>query len=273
MPGRKYTSADGYRYGFNGMENDDEVNKGSGNSIDFGARMYDPRIGRWFAVDPLAAKFPAYTPYSFVNNMPIWALDPDGRDIIVLSYGTRKNRKNRGVISRHGHQAILIGDDENGWTYYSKDTDTGPVEQQHTIKDFKTFKEFARSEFNTMKDDYHDGKGFESSKRSEDGTLVQRYGEAYLIKTTEDKIDKKMHVAAKKEVIRKWENWTNCTHVCEDALDAGGFEDGESGWLYTPNFYPQSKQESIEENNEGVDKDEVLKEIKQIQPEEKKEKK
>lgn len=39
MPGRSYQGT-GYRYGFNGMEKDDEV-KGSGNSYDFGARIYD----------------------------------------------------------------------------------------------------------------------------------------------------------------------------------------------------------------------------------------
>jgi len=45
MPGRIASSED-YRYGFNGKEKDDEV-KGSGNSLDFGARMYDSRLGRW----------------------------------------------------------------------------------------------------------------------------------------------------------------------------------------------------------------------------------
>jgi len=32
----------GYRYGFNGHEKDDEI-KGSGNSLNFGARILDPR--------------------------------------------------------------------------------------------------------------------------------------------------------------------------------------------------------------------------------------
>ncbi len=40
MPRRTLTSPD-YRYGFNGMEKDDEL-KGNGNSYDFGARIYDP---------------------------------------------------------------------------------------------------------------------------------------------------------------------------------------------------------------------------------------
>ncbi len=43
MPNRN-GSSDSYRYGFNGMEKDDEI-KGNGNSYDFGARIYDPRVG------------------------------------------------------------------------------------------------------------------------------------------------------------------------------------------------------------------------------------
>jgi RHS repeat-associated protein len=72
---------DGYRYGFNGMEKDDEV-KGTGNSYDFGARMYDSRVGRWLSTDPLAHKYPTMSPFVFCANNPIIYVDPDGRDII-----------------------------------------------------------------------------------------------------------------------------------------------------------------------------------------------
>ncbi|MFK7059864.1 hypothetical protein V3Q90_06970 [Flavobacterium oreochromis] len=45
VPNRHGSSKpNGYRYGFNGKE-DDQI-KGEGNSYDFGARIYDPRIGR-----------------------------------------------------------------------------------------------------------------------------------------------------------------------------------------------------------------------------------
>ncbi len=33
-----------YRFGFNGKENDNEI-QGDGNSYDFGARIYDSRLG------------------------------------------------------------------------------------------------------------------------------------------------------------------------------------------------------------------------------------
>src|SRR5690554_4074728 len=69
----------GYRYGFNGMEKDDNV-KGQGNSYDFGARIYDPRVGRWLSIDPLAGKYPNLSPYQFVYNSPLVFIDPDGKD-------------------------------------------------------------------------------------------------------------------------------------------------------------------------------------------------
>jgi RHS repeat-associated protein len=71
-----------YRYLFQGQEMDDEV-KGDGNSYDFGARMLDPRLGRWFRIDPLAAKYSTFSPYVFVGNMPIIAIDPNGMEIII----------------------------------------------------------------------------------------------------------------------------------------------------------------------------------------------
>jgi RHS repeat-associated protein len=82
MPGRIFTDGEDYRYGFNGMEKDDEM-KGDNNSLDFGARMYDPRIVRWFAVDPLAMKYPDLSPYAFVANSPILFIDPNGKEIKI----------------------------------------------------------------------------------------------------------------------------------------------------------------------------------------------
>jgi len=56
LPGR-HGAFDDYRYGFQGQEKDDEI-KGEGNSINYKFRMHDPRVGRFFAVDPLMYEFP-----------------------------------------------------------------------------------------------------------------------------------------------------------------------------------------------------------------------
>ncbi|OQP63674.1 hypothetical protein A4R26_17030 [Niastella populi] len=57
MPGRSYAPVNSYRYGFNSKEQDPEV-KGAGNQYDYGFRIYDPRIGKFLSVDPLAKSFP-----------------------------------------------------------------------------------------------------------------------------------------------------------------------------------------------------------------------
>ncbi|KGO94608.1 RHS repeat-associated core domain-containing protein [Flavobacterium subsaxonicum] len=76
VPNRHANTPD-YRYGFQGQEMDDEV-KGEGNNYDFGARMYDPRVGRWFSPDPFTAKSADWTPYRFAFNNPLRFIDKDG---------------------------------------------------------------------------------------------------------------------------------------------------------------------------------------------------
>jgi RHS repeat-associated protein len=66
-----------YRYGFNGYENDDEI-KGGGNSVDFGARIYDSRIAKFLSIDPLVNDFPFWSPYNFAANCPIKLIDIQG---------------------------------------------------------------------------------------------------------------------------------------------------------------------------------------------------
>ena len=67
----------GYRFGFNGKENDNEV-KGSGNQQDYGMRIYDPRTGKFLSVDPLTKEYPELTPYQFASDNPIENIDLDG---------------------------------------------------------------------------------------------------------------------------------------------------------------------------------------------------
>ncbi len=76
LPNR-HGSTDSYRYGFQGQEKDDEI-KGEGNSINFKYRMYDPRIGRFFAEDPMVHAYPWYTPYQFSGNTPIMSTELEG---------------------------------------------------------------------------------------------------------------------------------------------------------------------------------------------------
>ncbi len=46
--------------------------------IDYGFRSYDPLIGRFPQLDPLADDYPLYTPYQYAGNDPIANIDLDG---------------------------------------------------------------------------------------------------------------------------------------------------------------------------------------------------
>lgn len=75
-----------YRYGFQGQEMDDEI-KGEGNSVNFEFRMHDPRIGRFFARDPLTKKYPHNSPYAFSENKVIHAIELEGLECFYTSDG------------------------------------------------------------------------------------------------------------------------------------------------------------------------------------------
>ncbi|MBX3255771.1 MAG: hypothetical protein KF862_16675 [Chitinophagaceae bacterium] len=78
LPGRAYNNHwQKYRYGFNGKESDSEVN-GPYNELDYGNRVYEPRLGRFLSVDPLTKDFPSLTPYQYASNSPIENSDLDG---------------------------------------------------------------------------------------------------------------------------------------------------------------------------------------------------
>ncbi|MEZ4775747.1 MAG: RHS repeat-associated core domain-containing protein [Bacteroidia bacterium] len=69
-----------YRFGFNGMESDGEIS-GEGNSLDFGARVYDSRLGRWWSMDALADQYVSWSPFIFVLGNPLNFIDPTGNSV------------------------------------------------------------------------------------------------------------------------------------------------------------------------------------------------
>ena len=65
------------KFKYNGKELQDDL---SLNWYDYGARMYDPAIGRFSCIDPSADNYEAWTPYNYVANNPILLIDPIGTD-------------------------------------------------------------------------------------------------------------------------------------------------------------------------------------------------
>lgn len=78
------------KMGFQGQLQDDEI-IGEGNSVNYTYRMHDPRLGRFFAVDPLTAKYPANSPFAFSENRVIDMVELEGLEAILPSQTTDNN--------------------------------------------------------------------------------------------------------------------------------------------------------------------------------------
>lgn len=92
----------------------------------------------WLSVDPLAEKYPQWSPYAFVFNSPLMFVDPDGREGIVVSGspGDHKNKEHflvnglykanaaKNHFQREGEAAtwIVYNDKEKGFTQNQLDT-------------------------------------------------------------------------------------------------------------------------------------------------------
>ncbi len=87
----RYSNAGSFRYGFNGKEKDWE-DYGEGNGYDYGARVYNSRLGRFFSADALGKKFPYYSPYQFAGNNSIWHIDLDGLEPVEKE-GAKEERE------------------------------------------------------------------------------------------------------------------------------------------------------------------------------------
>ena len=77
MPGlSSNTAIADAKYKFTGKERDVET------GLDyFGARYYESWSGRWMSVDPLAKKYPGWSPYNYVEDNPTGSVDPNGAQV------------------------------------------------------------------------------------------------------------------------------------------------------------------------------------------------
>jgi RHS repeat-associated protein len=116
MTARTFTSSS-YRYAFNGKEKDDEMHGNSGDSYDFGARIYDARLGRWLSCDPEAGEFPQHSPYHALYCNPIVTIDNNGKEnVVVIGSDCHMTSSDKNFLEAGLNQAIDMKNNstENG---------------------------------------------------------------------------------------------------------------------------------------------------------------
>ena len=90
---------------YNGKEEQrQEFSDGTGlDWLDYGARMYDNQLGRFFTPDKFANKYYSLTPYQYAGNNPIKFVDIHGDSIwVYLDDGTRLYYKNNNLYRENG---------------------------------------------------------------------------------------------------------------------------------------------------------------------------
>ncbi len=100
----------GYSFAFNGMERDDET-YGAGNAYDFGARIYDSRLGKWFSSDAFKDVYVSLSPFNFAADNPINIVDRAGH-LLKDKDGNIIATSNGKIVSRQSSTYV-----ENGKTY------------------------------------------------------------------------------------------------------------------------------------------------------------
>lgn len=108
---RTYTS-DSYRFGFNGYENEQDIS-GKGSVIDFGARIYDSRLGKFFSVDPIT--YPFWSPYQYDANCPILVKDYLGMGVDVdppIKDGSQEGEM------KHVEKEVTVSEYDGNFTFY-----------------------------------------------------------------------------------------------------------------------------------------------------------
>jgi RHS repeat-associated protein len=111
------------QYKYNGKELQTDFGL---NWYDYGARFYDPQIGRWTTVDPLCEDGgqESVTPYGYVFNDPIKHNDPDGRFPLLSNLVGAV----AGALVEYGGQ-VAANVYENGWSTsaFTDNIDVGDI--------------------------------------------------------------------------------------------------------------------------------------------------
>lgn len=129
--------SDDNRYQYNGKEFEQVANL-----LDYGWRWYDPVIGRWNGVDPLA-EHPNQihiSPFAYAWNNPIFLIDPDGLcpdcgDNVLRLYAYPYQQVGRYIASGASYVGNSI---KSGFNYLSNMVSPGSP-QQHTGENWHLF--------------------------------------------------------------------------------------------------------------------------------------